>query len=212
MEKTISKLDIESILNQFINLYGQSAIWYISYSIAFIFTLYVLYLYVKHKGLLTSPLERTMNHIRTNLERNTETLGKVSNMLDCTLERQESHLRTSQIRIIVDDKIILFKKYFLKEIMEIFEKNNLIKKQSTLRKISDNFTAIIREEDEKFFKLPGVGAHIIPTSGKLRTLELENVYDRIYNIMIDYKDDKQEVKRRCQNLMDNFITNSWRLI
>jgi hypothetical protein len=208
--ENLQKIDLKNVLTQFMALYGENAVWYFSYFVVFIFMMWILFLWIRHKGWITTPLEKSLKAQETNIEKNNEMLGVVSNMLSTVIQTQKSNLSDSQIQIIVYDKFVIYKKYILKEIIEIYIRNHIHNKEATINKIKDNLVAILREEDDTFFKLPGVDRVVIPTKLKIKSMEQEGLYFKIYDIMTE-EDDEKEVARRCKNLLDNFITINWKM-
>lgn len=207
----LAKIDLQAILLQFIELYGQNAIFYFFLFVSFIFSIWLTYLYIRHRGWISTPLEKTMKKQEQNIEKNTELLSGMIEMVKIAISNQQSVLQEDQVKIIVNDKIILYKYYFIKDIAEIYKKNHIIETERTINKIKDSFKAIIRDEDELFFTLPGVARQVIPTALKLKTLEVEKIYDKIYLIMRE-ETEVDEVVRRVKNLLDNFISNNWKII
>lgn len=227
MSNTIAKIDYHEFWHEFVILYGQNAIWYFTYFITFIMCIWVIYLFIRHKGWLTTPLERTLKKQEENTAKNSELIGHLSEMIRLSLETQRSNLTDSQIDIIVEDKIIIYKKVLLAEVLELWVRNNISDRVNTLIKIEDNFKAIIREEDAKFFKLPGVEKKLIPTILKIKTFEIENIYEKVYDILYEnklveqnelekdckicFKNMEKKIVSQCKNLLDNFITNNWKV-
>jgi hypothetical protein len=207
---TLTKVDFKELIAQFINLYGQNFIWFIIIFISFFFLLWIIYLFIRNKGWITTPLEKSLKKQEENTERNTEMLCSINELLTNLIVTQKSNLTDSQIQIIIYDKFVIYKKYFLKEILEIYIRNHIDNKTATLQKIKDNLGAIVREEDDTFFKLPGVDSIVLPPDLKLKSMEQDGLYHKLYNIMIE-EDSEKEVARRSKNLLDNFITINWKI-
>ena len=214
--KYLKSIDYNILLKTFFDTYGTQTVWYISFVIILIFSLILVYLYIRHKGWITTPQARTYSAINSNLKDVKEMLIKSCELTDIIIRNQKSKLTHEQVNQMIDNQLYIFKNRFIDSIMETYTRNHIRdNKTKTIKKLQSTFELIIREEDDRFLLMPNVEGSLIPTDMKIKSFLKENIYDDIYNTMINHIDQQDidghnEVHRYCTTIINNFISNTWK--
>lgn len=212
----LKRIDYNKLLESFFSVYGEQAVWYILITIFFFFSLFLTYVFIRHRGWITTPQERLFKSITNNTKDIKDSLTKLTELSDIIIRNQRSKLTHEQVNNIIDAQLYIYKNRFIDIIMEIYVRNHIKNnKEKTLKKMKNSFEVIIREEDNNFFSLPNVEGSVIPTDLKIKSFVKEDIYDEIFNIMLNNSEAKtkncfNEVHRQTTTLIHNFILNNWK--
>jgi hypothetical protein len=204
MTKTLNKIEINNIISQIFEIYGTSALLAMGAFILFLFVLWVGYLILKHKGFLTTPLERSLASIN-------KTMDGLKDGLNDLTKVTKPHLTDSQLQTIANTKITAYQHLIHDAVMDIFRKNHINEKQNTLNRIETRINSIIIDEDESFFKVPNISSKILSKDHKILLLKSENIYLKIYDIMIANRESFDDVYRLTRSTIETFIVSFWRV-
>lgn len=206
--RILTNQDVLSIINNLILTYGLYSIVIIG---VLIFGLFVLYKYLKKKGIIGNPkvisfepvinkLSEIQTIIKSNNQILLEVIGKV-------LEKQESSLTEDQALFVLNSIIDTLINQILDKIMEIYISNNIIQNEKIIKEaLESEIEAFIRSTDREVDKLPSIKDLLIPTEEKVK--RSKTCTDLIMEIMKNEKVER-EVARKCKSIIKTNIMNHW---
>lgn len=157
---------------------------------------------------LTS-IKSKMNDIRRDNENN---FSIVIRTLNETLSGLEGRLESNHVFIVVEIYSTSVKNYLFDVIEEIFYDDELNDqhKEEILERMIRRFETIIHETDQQLYELPDVNPAITSTKEKKSLFIQENIYERLFDIIIKNKDNHYKMKKLVMELLSDTISK-WRM-
>jgi len=208
---------VNSIIEQLIDTYGNSFLLYIGVFIAFIFSLFLVYRFLKSKGWFKTPLEMSLENVQHGINQmNTffiESMKDHEVITNMILKNQDYKLSDEQVSILLKDKEYIYGQQLMDICVPIFVKNHISEnKDKTINKLRSSIKALVLREDKEYLKLPNVSNGMIGYTEKLRCMDEHDVYTKLYDIMIEFNGHDRKTEDYIRNtklFLENHISTYW---
>jgi hypothetical protein len=213
----VEKIDITSIFEHLIDVYGSSFLLSIGGFIAFMFILFLIYRFLKARGLFKTPLEISMERVQLGINQmNTffiETMQAHEITTNHILSNQEYKLSDEQVSILIKDKEYVYSQQLIDICVDIYIKNHIKENpKKTINKLRSSVKALIKQEDAEFAKIPPAAEKIISAEAKLKGMDEYDYFTKLYDIMMEFNGEcgkTEDYIRNTKRFIRNYISTYW---
>jgi hypothetical protein len=214
---TVDKIDVNSLIKMLMETYGSDFIYVFSLIIILIFGLIFFGKYLRSLGYFKTPLEKSIEGISQAIANINKLLVENSNtneeLIEQIIRNQEFKLSDEQISCILNDKEYIYSQQMIDICLSIYVKNHIKEnREKTINKIESSINTLVIKEDKEVSKLPNIDKLMLSTNEKIKIMKHENLYQKIYDIMVEFVGQSGKTEdfiRNAKTLIINHISTYW---